>query len=412
MSFLPIFVLGGNSGRMFKPLAYTKTFAMASGAVLAVTIVPILMYFFISERLVSKTLPGAARWGTYASVIVLPALVLALIPLPTFGAYRWWLVGGWAMLSAMVILPQGIPSEHKNPISRILEAIYNPAFTLVMRFRWAAVVAALAILAATWWPLQRLGSEFMPPLEEGDMLYMPTVDPGISMDKARELLSQTDKLIAQFPEVARVFGKAGRADTATDPAPPSMFETTITLQRDPRKWRQVPVAHFYDSWPAWARWLPSQFGSPTRPITVDELVYGYNLPAGGGKTLHVPGLDDVVHIPGMTNAWTMPIKTRIDMLSTGIKTPVGIKVMGPDLATLSQLADQIAQTLKTSEGTAPYTASAFPEKSVGGDYFDIRINRQEIARYGLQVGDVQDVITSAMGGGTSRRRSRGWSGIR
>ena len=252
----------------------------------------------------------------------------------------------------------------------------------------------MILISATWYPFSRLGSEFMPPLEEGDLLYMPTTDPGISLTKARELLQQTDNLITQFPEVQTVIGKAGRAETDTDPAPPSMVETTITLQRDKSRWRTKPVKRFYRNWPEWLAWLPRKIWPEWKTITINDLIYGYEWPDG----THVPGLNETLQIPGLTNAWTMPIKTRIDMLSTGIKTPVGIKVMGPDLHTLSSLSRQIANVVKTAEGTGPYTVSAFPEKSVGGNYFDIRINRQEIARYALTIGDVQDVIMSAMGG--------------
>jgi Cu(I)/Ag(I) efflux system membrane protein CusA/SilA len=398
VSFLPIFVLGEQSGRMFKPLAYTKTFAMASGAILAVTIIPVLMSFFISERMLPKAMSWRKRLTVYLSVILAPAIVLALIPLPVLHDYRIALVIGWIVLAALVILPQRIPSEHRNPISRFLEAIYNPLFVLVMRFRWLAMVGAVLLVAATWIPFSQLGSEFMPPLEEGDLLYMPTTDPGISMDKARELLQQTDDLIKQVPEVRSVLGKAGRADTATDPAPPNMFETTIMPQRDKRLWRQVPVERFFGDWPTFLRDPLAKLWPQLRSITVDELIYGYELPDAGGKPIHVPGLNETLQIPGLTNSWTMPIKTRIDMLSTGIKTPVGIKVMGPDLATLSDVANSIAQVVKTSEGTGPYTVSAFPEKTVGGNYYDVRINHDEIARYGLTVGDVQDVVMSALGG--------------
>ncbi len=321
VSFLPIFVLGEQSGRLFRPLVYTKTFAMAAAAVLAITIIPVLMVYFIRGRILS---------------------------------------------------------ERRNPISVLLQKIYQPFFVFVMQYRWLTVLAAIALVAATWIPFRHLGSEFMPPLEEGDLLYMPTTDPGISMTKARELLQQTDKLIKQFPEVETVFGKIGRADTATDPAPLNMIETTIVLKRDKSQWRQVDG----------------------RPITTDQLVYGYDLPApgSGDKPIHVPGLNDALNLPGVTNAWTMPIKTRIDMLSTGIKTPVGIKVMGPDLHTLADLSSRIANVIKTAPATSPYTISAFPEKSVGGNYFDIKINREQIARYGLTVGDVQETIMSALGG--------------
>jgi Cu(I)/Ag(I) efflux system membrane protein CusA/SilA len=367
---------------------------MAAAAILAVTIIPVLMVYFVSERVIPDTVSRRRRLIVYTGLILLPAIFLALAPLPTFGQYRWWLTLGWVALTSLIILPQKILTEDRNPLSRILEWMYNPAFALVMRLRWLVIFLAVATVLITLWPLSQLGSEFMPPLEEGDLLYMPTTDPGISTTKARELLQQTDKLIMQFPEVESVLGKIGRAETATDPAPLSMIETTITLRRDRGVWRQVPVDRFFSSWPSWARWLPEKIWPAVRPITVDELVYGYEL-AGG---IHVPGLNETIQIPGLTNSWTMPIKTRIDMLSTGIKTPVGIKIMGPDLKTLSDLSQQVAQVVKTAETTGPHTVSAFPEKTVGGNYLDIQIDREEIARYGLTVGDVQDVIMSAMGG--------------
>ncbi len=394
VSFLPIFALGEQSGRLFKPLAYTKTFAMSAAAVLAVTVIPVLMVYFISERVVPAKLSRFKRLLIYGVAIVVPAIVLAFAPLPRLDAYRWWMVGGWLILTSLVILPQKVYSEQRNPLSIVLQKLYNPLFVFVMQYRWLTLGTAVLIMVATVWPFRQLGTEFMPPLEEGDLLYMPTTDPGISMTKAGELLQQTDRLIMQFPEVQSVMGKIGRAETATDPAPPSMLETTIMLHRDKSKWRRVPVDRVYDDWPGWAQWLPSKIWPQQRTITVDEIAYGYEWPDG----THVPGLNEVVQIPGLTNAWTMPIKTRIDMLSTGIKTPVGIKVMGPDLETLSEISNQIAAVVKTDEGTGAYTVSAFPEKSVGGKYLDIRLNRDEIARYGLIVSDVQDVIMSAMGG--------------
>ena len=394
VSFLPVFALAEQSGRLFKPLAYTKTFAMAAAAILAVTIIPVLMVYFITERVVPATIGRIKRAAMYSAAIFGPAILVALLPFAQLAAYRWWLALGWVVLSGLVILPQRISREERLPLSRILHWIYAPLFALVMRLRWFALPAVVGLIAVTLWPLSRLGSEFMPPLEEGDLLYMPTTDPGISMTKARELLQQTDKLIMQFPEVQTVLGKIGRADTATDPAPPSMLETTITLHRDKELWRHVPIRRFYRHWPGWLKWLPSTIRPETRTITVNELVYGYEWPDG----THVPGLNEIIQIPGLTNSWTMPIKTRIDMLSTGIKTPVGIKVMGPDLATLADLASQIAQVVKTAPGTGAYTTSAFAEKSVGGNYLDINIDRDEIARYGPTVGDVQDVIMSALGG--------------
>ena len=260
VSFLPIFVLPGQSGRLFTPLAVTKTLAIAAGAVLAVTLIPVLMIYFIREggmglapRLVvsdGTTRQVAALNGMLnAGVIVGPAVVLSLIPLDNLRGYRWWLVLGWAILSAIIILPQRIVSEERNPISRVLQRLYDPAFALVMRFKLITLLLAAGLLASTLYPWSQLGSEFMPPLDEGDLLYMPTTDPGLSVTKARELLQQTDKLIASFPEVASVFGKIGRAETATDPAPLTMIETTITLNRDPAKWRRVPINRFYTNWP-------------------------------------------------------------------------------------------------------------------------------------------------------------------
>ena len=394
VSFLPIFALGEQSGRLFKPLAYTKTFAMMAGALLSVTIIPVLMVFFITERVVPKQFSLPRRLLTYLGVIVLPAAVLAFVELPRLEAYRWWMVIGWVVLSGIVIGPQRILDEHRNPISRVLEWVYNPAFALVMRFRWLTILAALALMGSTLWPLSRLGSEFMPPLEEGDLLYMPTTDPGLSAMKAREILQQTDKMIMQFPEVKSVLGKIGRAETATDPAPLSMIETTIMLHRDKELWRKVPVHRFWVDWPGFTQPLLRRLFPDQRPITIDELTYGYDWPDG----THVPGLNEIMQIPGLTNTWTMPIRTRIDMLSTGIKTPVGIKIMGPDLATLSSLGSQIADVVKTADGVGAYTVSAFADKSVGGNYLDIRIDRDAIARYGLTVAEVQDVIMSAMGG--------------
>ncbi len=295
LSFLPVFTLQAQEGRLFKPLAFTKTYAMAASALLAITVVPVLMGYFIRGN----------------------------------------------------ILP-----EKKNPINRFLIGVYRPVIHAVLRFKWITIAAALVVLGATAYPLGKLGSEFMPPLNEGDLLYMPTTDPGISITKARELLQQTDKIIKSFPEVDHAFGKVGRAETATDPAPLSMIETTITLKPE-EEWREG--------------------------MTTDKLVRE---------------LDAAIDFPGLTNAWTMPIKTRIDMLSTGIKTPVGVKLMGPDLNILSDLGQRVAAVLQT----APGTLSAFPDKAVGGNFIDYRINREEAARYGLTVGDVQDVIMSAIGG--------------
>jgi len=295
LSFIPVFTLQAQEGRLFKPLAYTKTFAMGAAALLAITIVPVLMGYLIKGK----------------------------------------------------ILP-----ERKNPINRFLIKVYRPIINVVLRFKKTVIFVAVTILMITYFPFKQLGSEFMPPLYEGDLLYMPTTLPGISITKAKELLQQTDAIIASFPEVHHVFGKIGRAETATDPAPLSMIETTIMLKPE-------------DEW---------------RPgMTPEKLV---------------EELNDAIQFPGLTNAWTMPIKTRIDMLSTGIKTPVGIKVVGPDLKVLERIGAEIEAVVREIPGTL----SVYSERVFGGNYFDYEINRDEIARYGLTVGDVQDVIMSAVGG--------------
>jgi Cu(I)/Ag(I) efflux system membrane protein CusA/SilA len=295
VSFLPVFALQAQEGRLFRPLAFTKTYAMAGAAMLAITAVPMLMMWFVRGRIVP---------------------------------------------------------EARNPLNRLLLRAYAPVIRLVLRRKVWVLAGAALVLVATLVPLRQLGSEFMPPLNEGDLLYMPTTLPGISVTKARELLQQTDRMIGQFPEVHRVFGKIGRAETATDPAPLSMIETTITLK--PRD-----------------QWRPG--------MTIQKLI---------------AELDAAVKVPGLTNAWTMPIKTRIDMLSTGIKTPVGIKVAGPDLGVLQDVGQRIEAILRNEPGTL----SVYAERVVGGNYLDFEIDRREIARYGLTVGDVQDVIQSAIGG--------------
>jgi copper/silver efflux system protein len=394
VSFLPVFALGEESGRLFKPLAFTKTFAMMSGAILAVTMIPVLMVYFISEFTLPETMKRSRRLMVYALGILAPAAVFAFVPIETIAPYQWLLSIGWLAVASIILLPQRFSKEEHNPLNRFLHWLYEPFYALVMRFRWMTLLVAFLLVLVTLWPLKQLGSEFMPPLEEGDILYMPTVDPGISSTKARELLQQTNKLMMQFPEVEHTWGKIGRSETATDPAPLTMIETTLSLYRDKSKWRTVPVERFYDDWPQWTRNVFRRVWPETRTITVDELTYGYEWPDG----THVPGLNEIVQLPGVTNSWTMPIRTRIDMLSTGIKTPVGVKVMGEDLLTLSEIADQIAQVVKTADGTGAFTVSAFPEKTVGGNYLDIAIDREEIARYGLHVADVQDVVMTALGG--------------
>ncbi|WP_309413116.1 CusA/CzcA family heavy metal efflux RND transporter [Desulfobulbus sp.] len=324
VSFAPVFTLTEQSGRMFKPLAFTKTYAMAAAALLSITLVPVLMGWFIRGR---------------------------------------------------------IRAERDNPINRLLIRLYHPLVDWVLTWRKLTLVLALAAMASIAWPLTKLGSEFMPPLYEGDLLYMPTTFPGLSVTKAKEILQQTDRIIRQFPEVARVFGKVGRAETATDPAPMMMLETTIMLKPE-SEWRRVPVARFYSAWPDGLAWLkrPLRLLWPEEaPMTVDQLI---------------ERLNSAIMFPGLTNAWTMPIKTRIDMLSTGIKTPVGIKVMGNDLETLARIGEQIEGVVRTLPGTL----SAIAERPVGGNYLDIAIDRAKAARYGINVGTIQEIIRTAVGG--------------
>ncbi|MFN2353369.1 MAG: efflux RND transporter permease subunit [Desulfopila sp.] len=295
VSFVPVFTLEAQEGRMFSPLAFTKTYAMGASAVLAITLVPVLMGYFIRGK----------------------------------------------------VLP-----EHKNPLNRLLTAIYFPVLQGVLRFPKMMVLAAILVLAVGLWPLDKIGSEFIPPLDEGDLMYMPTTYPGISIGKARELLQQTDKLIATVPEVESVFGKVGRAETATDPAPLTMIESFIQLK--PK-----------------SQWRP---GLTTEGLKKE--------------------LDALVKFPGLTNAWVMPIKTRIDMLATGIKTPVGIKVAGPELATIQHIGQQLETIMKD----VPGTASVYSERVAGGRYIKVDIQRQKAARYGLNIADIQQVVATAIGG--------------
>jgi Cu(I)/Ag(I) efflux system membrane protein CusA/SilA len=294
VSFLPIFALEAQEGRLFKPLAYTKTFAMAAAALLSVTLVPALMILFVRGR----------------------------------------------------IMP-----EHRNPVNRFLIWIYRPVIRLALRFKAATILIALVILAGGVWPAMRLGTEFMPNLNEGTLFYMPTTLPGLSVTKAAELLQTQDKIIKAFPEVASVWGKAGRAATATDPAPTEMFETVINLKPE-------------------NEWRPG--------MTVDKLI---------------AELDKSLQFPGVSNAWTMPIKARIDMLSTGIRTPVGVKVIGTDLGEMEKLARQIEAVIRT----VPGTTSAYAERVIGGYYLNVDPDRAQLARYGLMVGDLQNMIAMALG---------------
>jgi Cu(I)/Ag(I) efflux system membrane protein CusA/SilA len=295
VSFLPVFILEAQEGRMFAPLAYTKTYAMAASAGLAITLVPVLMGYFIRGKIVS---------------------------------------------------------EKKNPLNRLLVAIYLPVLRVVLHHPKTTVLATLLIAVVGFYPINKLGSEFIPPLDEGDLMYMPTTYAGLSIGKARELLQQTDKLIATVPEVRSVFGKIGRAETATDPAPLTMIETFIQLKPQD-EWRD---------------------GMTTEKLRTE--------------------LDKLVQIPGLTNAWVMPIKTRIDMLATGIKTPVGIKVAGSDLIVIQRIGQDIEEILSQMPGTA----SVYSERVAGGRYIKVDIKRELASRYGLNISDVQQVVSTAIGG--------------
>jgi Cu(I)/Ag(I) efflux system membrane protein CusA/SilA len=393
VSFLPVFVLGGEAGRLFKPLAFTKTFAMTAAACLSITIIPVLMHYFITGRVLPK------EWGPVRNTVItlaaaiMPAAALFLVvgAMPHLAAYRWWIAGAWAVLMLMLLLPQKIIHEDRSPISRVLQWTYAPFFRAVMAHPWLTLLIAAITLASTWYPATRMGTEFMPPLDEGDLLYMPTTDPSISITKSKELLQQTDKLIKTFPEVVSVHGKIGRAETATDPAPLSMIETVVQLNPDRAKWRTRPVSYFFSDWPGWLkRPLTATFWPESRPITTEELKFGWQDPDG---TMH-HGLNTVVTFPGLANAWPFPIENRINMLATGIKTPVGIKIMGPDLKVLGDLAQRAAAAVRTIPGTV----SAYSERTFGGYYLDIDVDRDAAARYGLTVADVQDVVQSAVGG--------------
>ena len=295
LSFIPVFTLEAQEGRLFSPLAFTKTYAMAAAAGLSVTLIPVLMGYLIRGR---------------------------------------------------------IPAEQKNPLNRWLIQAYRPVLDAVLRWPRATIAVAVLLLAATAWPMLRIGGEFMPPLDEGDLLFMPTALPGLSAGKAAELLQQTDRLIKTLPEVATVHGKAGRAETATDPAPMEMFETTIQF-KPKNQWRAG--------------------------MTPDKLV---------------DELDRIVKVPGLSNIWVPPIRNRIDMLATGIKSPVGVKVSGADLAEIDRVTGEIERAVKN----VPGVSSALAERLTGGRYVDININRDAAARFGLNIADVQSVVSSSIGG--------------
>ncbi|RJQ65255.1 MAG: efflux RND transporter permease subunit, partial [Desulfobacteraceae bacterium] len=385
-------------------------------AFLAITIVPVLMTFFIRERTIEPGVSRRNRKLIWLSALAGPPLLVAAGGVSGLKLPDWSLAAALAvsLFALICLVPQKIMSEARNPLSRFFIRVYLPVIRWVLKWRKTTLLLALAILMASWFPLSRLGSEFMPPLNEGDLLYMPTTMPGISITKARELIQQTDRIIQRFPEVHHTLGKIGRAETATDPAPLSMIETTITLSPQV-EYEVIPVKRFFSSWPGWLKepltWvLPEEKKGPiarqwrTKKIdrffsdwpAVLKAPLAWVLPEERYITIEelIDDLDRAVRFPGLTNAWTMPIKTRIDMLSTGIKTPVGIKLMGPDLEVLSELGSQIEAVIKEIPGTL----SAYSERVTGGNYLDFSIRRHEIARYGLTVGDVQEVIMSAIGG--------------
>ncbi len=416
VSFLPVFSLQEQSGRLFKPLAFTKTFSMAASSLLAITIVPVLMTFFVRENVFSTQSPGRRRILVGLAMVAAPLLILlagwqAGLDLPDESLIIALAV---SLFFLICLVPQRLMREERNPLSRFFIWIYRPLIRMVLRWRKSTIFAAIIVMGVSIYPARHLGSEFMPPLNEGDLLYMPTTLPGISITKARELLQQTDKIIQRFPEIAHTLGKIGRAETATDPAPLSMIETVIMLK--PKvTYENIPVNRFFSNWPGWLKkplswiWPEVENGKilhQWRKKKVERLFSGW--PVWLKQPLVwlwpeeryistgelIEDLDKAVTFPGLTNAWTMPIKTRIDMLSTGIKTPVGIKLMGPDLEVLSELGSRIEAVVREIPGTL----SAISERVTGGNYLDFEIRRDQIARYGLTVSDVQDVIITAIGG--------------
>ncbi len=337
VAFMPVFTLVDQEGRLFKPLAYTKNLAMAIAAVLAITLDPAMRMLF-TRMDYSHFRP---RW------------LSNLVNAATVGRYY---------------------PEERHPISRRLFRVYEPACNFVLRNKWLTIVAALLLVASTVPVYFQLGSEFMPPLDEGTLLYMPTTLPGISVTEARDLMQSMDKVLRTFPEVERVFGKAGRAETSTDPAPFSMMETTIVL-KPTSEWRKVD--RWYSTWPEFLH-------VPLRHIWADRI----------GIDELVAEIDKKMQFPGVINAWTMPIKARIDMLTTGVRTPVGIKVLGADLREIEKLGGHLEMIL----GTVPGTRSVFAERTGGGYFLDFDLRRDQLARYGLTIKDAETIIVTAIGG--------------
>ena len=338
VSFLPVLALESQEGRLFKPLAYTKTLAMVVAACLAITLDP--------------------------------ALRLSLMHLRQF-RFR----PNWLARVANTLFVGRIRNEDSHPVSRFLQRVYQPACEWALRRKWVVLGVTAALLVATIPVYRSLGSEFMPPLDEGSLFYMPSTMPGISIAEAQKLLQVTDRVMKQFPEVDHVLGKAGRAETATDPAPLSMLETVITL-KPKSQWRRIPT--WYSSWSP--EWLKPLF----RHVTPD------NIP----REQLVNEMNEALKLPGVSNAWTMPIRARIDMLTTGVRTPVGLKLYGPDLAQIETIGTKIESLLAPVKGTR----SVFSERTGEGYFLDFQWKRNELARYGLAVADAQQVVTSAIGG--------------
>ncbi len=338
VSFLPILTLEAQEGRLFKPLAYTKTLAMVIAAMLAITLDPALRLLFTRMK--------------------------------NFSFRPRWLSG-----TANTLFVGTVHSEDKHPISRFLIRIYNPVAVWSLRWKWAVIAGALGLMILTVPVYFKLGSEFMPPLEEGSILYMPTTMPGISITEAQKVLQATDRIIKEFPEVKVVLGKAGRAETSTDPAPLSMLETVIIL-KPKSEWRKKDT--WYTSWaPDWAKRL-------LRHITPDHI----------SQQELISRMNDAVNLPGLANSWTMPIKGRFDMLSSGLRTPVGLKITGADLDTIEEIGTRIESLLPSVEGTR----AVFAERTASGYFLDVEWNREELARYGLSMKEAQAVVESAIGG--------------
>jgi Cu(I)/Ag(I) efflux system membrane protein CusA/SilA len=338
VSFLPVLTLEAQEGRLFKPLAYTKNFSMIVAAVLAITLDPAMRLLFTH----TENFRFRPKW-------------LARV--------------------ANAVLVGKIHSEENHPISRILIRLYEPVCAWTLRWKWAVITAAVAIVALTVPVYEKLGSEFMPPLDEGTLLYMPSTLPGISLAEAQRLMTVQDRIIKSFPEVESVLGKAGRAETSTDPAPLSMMETVIVL-KPAAQWRGA------DTW--YSNWAPEWAKSIFRRITPDHI----------STDQLVDEMNEALRLPGASNAWTMPVKARIDMLTTGVRTPVGIKIYGSDINRIEQIGTQLERLLPRVEGTR----NVFAERTGGGYFLDFDWKRDELARYGLSVDDVQAVVMSAVGG--------------